>query len=162
ALSAEDVTVINLSLAGPRNSVVEAAIKDLSDGQGIAFAAAAGNGGAAADPVYPAAYGDVLAVTAVDRNKRVYRRANRGDYIDLAAPGVNIWTAASIKGAKWRTGTSFAVPFVSAAAAIARAKHPEKTPEEIYDLLRNAATDLGAAGRDPVYGHGLLQMDGLC
>lgn len=162
ALADEGVTVINLSLAGPPNSVVRAAIQDLSDNKRIAFAAAAGNGGPAADPVYPAAYDEVLAVTAVDRNKRVYRRANRGDYIDLAAPGVNIWTAASIKGAKWRTGTSFAVPFVSAAAAIVRAKHPGKTPAEIYDLLRNAAFDLGDPGHDPVYGHGLLQADGLC
>ncbi|WP_434055897.1 MAG: S8 family serine peptidase [Roseibium sp.] len=162
ALSAENVTVINLSLAGPQNSVVEAAIQDLFGNQGIAFAAAAGNGGPAADPVYPAAYDAVLAVTAVDRNKRVYRRANRGDYVDLAAPGVNIWTAASIKGAKWRSGTSFAVPFVSAAAAIARAEHPQRTPGEIYDLLRSNALDLGDAGHDPVYGHGLLQADGLC
>lgn len=162
ALADEGVAVINLSLAGPQNSVVRAAIQDLSTSEGIAFAAAAGNGGPAADPVYPAAYDEVLAVTAVDRNKRVYRRANRGDYIDLAAPGVNIWTAASIKGAKWRTGTSFAVPFVSAAAAILRAQHPSKTPAEIYELLRNAAFDLGDPGHDPVYGHGLLQADGLC
>lgn len=162
ALSAKDVSVINLSLTGPENSVVRAAIQDLSGGEGIVFAAAAGNGGPAAAPVYPAAYDEVLAVTAVDRNKRVYRRANRGDYIDLAAPGVNVWTAASIKGAKWRTGTSFAVPFVSGAAAIVRAKHPEKTPAEIHDILRGAATDLGNPGHDPVYGHGLLQVDGLC
>lgn len=162
ALSAEDVKVINLSLTGPQNSVVRAAIRDLSDGEGIVFAAAAGNGGPAADPVYPAAYDEVLAVTAVDRNKRVYRRANRGDYVDLAAPGVNVWTAASIKGAKWRTGTSFAVPFVSGAAAIVRARHPEKTPAEIRDILRAAASDLGDPGHDPVYGHGLLQVDGLC
>ena len=162
ALSAEDVKVINLSLTGPENSVVRAAIQDLSGGEGIVFAAAAGNGGPAAAPVYPAAYDEVLAVTAVDRNKRVYRRANRGDYIDLAAPGVNVWTAASIKGAKWRTGTSFAVPFVSGAAAIVRAKHPEKTPAEIRDILRGSASDLGDPGHDPVYGHGLLQVDGLC
>ncbi|MEL7526703.1 MAG: S8 family serine peptidase [Pseudomonadota bacterium] len=161
-LSAEDVTVVNLSLTGPENSVVRAAIQDLSNGEGIVFAAAAGNGGPAADPVYPAAYDEVLAVTAVDRNKRVYRRANRGDYVDLAAPGVNVWTAASVKGAKWRTGTSFAVPFVSGAAAIVRAKHPEKTPAEIHDILREAAADLGDPGHDPVYGHGLLQMEGLC
>ncbi|MET1412224.1 S8 family serine peptidase [Roseibium sp. HPY-6] len=161
-LSAEGVTVINLSLAGPQNSVVEAALRDLAGRQGIAIAAAAGNGGPRSEPVYPAAYEEVLAVTAVDRNKRVYRRANRGGYIDLAAPGVNVWTAASIRGAKWKTGTSFAVPFATAAIALVRAKHPEKTPEEVYQALRSAATDLGETGHDPVYGSGLLQANNLC
>lgn len=161
-LAAEGVTVINLSLAGPQNSVVEAALGDLASRQGIAIAAAAGNGGPRSEPVYPAAYEEVLAVTAVDRNKRVYRRANRGGYIDLAAPGVNVWTAASIRGAKWKTGTSFAVPFATAAVALVRARHPEKSPEEVFQKLKSTASDLGETGHDPVYGSGLLQANNLC
>ncbi|MEP1572981.1 S8 family serine peptidase [Roseibium album] len=162
SLAAQNVSVINLSLAGPQNTVVGAALRDLARQQNVAIVAAAGNNGPNGEPVYPAAYEEVLAVTAVDRNKRVYRRANRGAYIDLAAPGVNVWTAASVKGAKWKTGTSFAVPFASAAVALLRARHTEKTPEEIYELLRASAHDLGESGHDPVYGAGLLQAEGLC
>lgn len=162
SLAEEDVAVINLSLAGPANAVVKAAIQDLSQQQNVAIIAAAGNNGPNADPVYPAAYEEVLAVTAIDRNKRVYRRANQGDYIDLAAPGVNVWTAASVKGAKWKTGTSFAVPFATAAVALLREKHADKTPGEIFELLKSNARDLGEAGHDPVFGAGLLRVGGLC
>jgi len=161
-LSDEDVAVVNLSLAGPQNRVVEAALLDLFERQGIAFVAAAGNGGPTSEPVYPAAYDFVLSVTAVDRNKRIFRRANRGEYIDLAAPGVKVWSAASVKGAKWKTGTSFAVPFATSAVALAMARFPEKSPKEIYELLKSKAMDLGDPGHDTTYGAGLLQVGGLC
>ena len=161
-LAGRDVSVINLSLAGPPNSVVATAIKDLVQARGIAIVAAAGNRGPGAEPAFPAAYPDVLAVTAIDGNKKVYRRANRGNHIDLAAPGVNVWTAASVKGAKWKTGTSFAVPFVTAAVSLVRSQHPELSPDEIYMLLKSKAEDLGETGQDAVFGAGLLSADGLC
>src|SRR3546814_20736826 len=60
--------------------------------------AAAGNEGPHAAPVFPAGYPSVLAVTAVDASLQPYRHANRGDYIDLAAPGVDFWSARSSEG----------------------------------------------------------------
>lgn len=60
---------------------------------GTIFIAAAGNGGPGAPPSYPAAYSEVLAVTAVGKNLSAYRRANQGDFIDVSAPDVDIWTA---------------------------------------------------------------------
>jgi subtilisin family serine protease len=161
-LAAEGVGVINLSLAGPENAVLAEVVERLVIEEDIVVVAAVGNDGPAADPAYPAAYEPVLAVTAVDRSGAVYRRAVRGPHVDLAAPGVNVWTAASVSGARWKTGTSFATPFVSAAAAILREARPELTALEVGEELRRLATDLGDPGPDPVYGAGLLNIGSLC
>ena len=161
-LADEDVSIINLSLSGPENTVLKVAVEDLVSNRNIALAAAAGNKGPNAAPAFPAAFPGVFAVTAVDADSRIYRRANRGGYIDIAAPGVNIWSAASVKGAKWKTGTSFAVPFASAALALVRNQQPDLTVEEAYAYLKSRAKDLGDAGSDPVFGAGLLSASGLC
>ena len=116
------VKVVNLSLAGPQDAVLHQQIKEMSQ-TGVLFVAAAGNGGPFALPGYPAAYPEVIAVTAVDRNLVGYRHATRGPHIDLAAPGVEIWTAMPDKREGPQTGTSFAVPYVTAAAA---AVYPER------------------------------------
>ncbi|MGL4238648.1 S8 family serine peptidase, partial [Tabrizicola sp.] len=113
-------------------------------------------------PAYPGAYPAVVAVTAVDRNGTVYRRAGQGAHVDLAAPGVEIWTAASVKGARPKTGTSFAAPFVSAAAAAQLAANPELTANEVIQRLTGSARDLGDAGFDEVYGYGLVQAAPSC
>lgn len=161
AVAGRDVTVINLSLSGPDNTLLATVTDRLIDA-GTVLVAAAGNGGPRSKPVYPAAYDGVITVTAVDRDKRVYRRAARGPHIDLAAPGVNVWTAASVKGARWKTGTSFATPFVSAAAALAKLSAPRAEVADIASTLTSAAIDLGEPGRDDVFGHGLLNASDLC
>ena len=127
----------------------------------IVVVAAAGNQGPGAEPVYPAAYPGVIAVTAVDHRLNIYRRATRGDYVDLAAPGVDIWTADSSHGEP-RSGTSYAVPFGSAAAAILRSTHPELSAAQVESKLTQSALDLGEAGWDTTYGWGLVQAGTLC
>ena len=154
--------VVNLSLAGPPNTALAAMVDRMVMEQNIVVVAAVGNDGPRAEPAHPAALAPVIAVTAVDRRGTVFRRAQRGEAVDLAAPGVNVWTAASISGARWKTGTSFAVPFVTAAAAMLRESRPELTAAEIAQALVERARDLGDPGRDPVYGAGLLNIDGLC
>jgi len=161
-LAERDVGVINLSLAGPPNSVLEEVVTRLHEENDIVLVAAVGNDGPRADPAYPAAYPQVIAVTAVDRDRAVYRRAIQGEHVDLAAPGVAVWAAASISGARWKTGTSYAVPFVTSAAAILREKRPDLTAPEIGAELRRLATDLGDAGPDPVFGAGLVGLGDLC
>lgn len=156
------VRVINLSLAGPENRLLEEAVIQMIEGQGIVVVAAAGNGGPKAKPAYPAGYDPVLAVTAVDTGARVYRKAQRGAHIDLAAPGVNTLAATSIRGARLKTGTSFAVPVVTAAAAIVLSKDPTLTAKEVKQTLKNTARDLGAPGNDEVFGYGLISVEGLC
>jgi subtilisin family serine protease len=160
------VKVVNLSLAGPQDAVLHKQIKDMSE-TGVLFVAAAGNGGPFALPSYPAAYPEVIAVTAVDRNLIGYRHATRGAHIDLAAPGVDVWTALPDKKEGPQTGTSFAVPYVTAAAA---AVYPKEDlvyrgrpldPKQAV-LSRLTTRDLGPAGRDSIYGQGLLQAPAKC
>ena len=119
AMKGEGVRVVNMSLVGPQDDLVHERIIDMATNDGVVFVAAAGNGGPDALPGYPAAYEEVIAVTAVDRNKASYDHANRGTYIDMAAPGVQI--LAALPGGKegLLSGTSFAAPFVTAVVAVA-------------------------------------------
>lgn len=160
-LAAREIKVINLSLTGPSNLLLER-IVDASISGGMILVAAAGNDGPNAKPVYPAAYSGVVAVTAVDSAARPYRRAVRGDHIDIAAPGVNVWTAASVSGARQKSGTSFAAPFVTAAISILAGTRPDLSPREIEAELLRSADDIGQPGRDNVYGWGLINARLLC
>ncbi|MCW8126292.1 S8 family serine peptidase, partial [Microbulbifer halophilus] len=151
-LAGRDVQVVNLSLGGERNRVFELALERLLE-RDIQLVAAAGNGGPDAPPVFPAAQPGVIAVTAVDALERLYPDANRGDYIDLAAPGVDIWAADGEARGRYHTGTSFAAPFVTAALLLAQQRD--------VDLTR-AVKDLGADGRDDRFGWGLVQVAAGC
>jgi subtilisin family serine protease len=157
ALVARQVPVINVSLAGPPNSLLDAAGTALRQ-RGVILVAATGNDGAASGPRYPAAYGWAVAVTAVDDAQAVYDRAGRGDHVAFAAPGVRL-RAPTSGGTGVVTGTSFATPFVTAAIALLASVDAETQPLE---LLITAARDLGGPGRDPIYGHGLLRMPRGC
>ncbi len=156
-LASQPLRVINLSLTGPANSIFARAIQALA-ARGIILVAAAGNGGPAAAPLYPAAYPQVLAVTAVDKQQQIYRWANQGTYIDFAAPGVAVPVASAGGGEAQESGTSLATPVVSALAACLMQQHPTWTLVELTAALAAIATDLGAAGRDPIFGDGLLQV----
>jgi hypothetical protein len=160
-LAQRGVRVANLSLAGPRNTVLAAMLEQVAQ-DGMLVVAAAGNGGPTADPAWPAASRHVLAVTAVDAFGRIYRRAQRGPHIDVAAPGVEVWAAASIRGVRARTGTSYATPWATAAAAIIMAQDAELTPAEAIQRLGALTVDTGEDGADPVFGQGILSLQGLC
>jgi hypothetical protein len=152
--------VIALSLSGGANAALERAVRQAA--RRAALVAAAGNDGPEGAPAYPAAYPEVMAVTAVDARKRPYRFANRGSYIDLAAPGVDVWSAGADGGFQTWTGTSFAVPF-AAAALLHAAGLSGGDAARARSLLVESAEDLGALGRDDVFGWGLLRApQGAC
>lgn len=161
-LAARDVKVINLSIAGPDNRLLLDAINTLVSDIGITIVAAAGNAGPRADPAFPARYERVIAVTAVDANARIYRRAQRGEHLDIAAPGVNLLAATSIRGARLKTGTSFAVPYVTATVAVLLSVDPSRTPSDVATWIAANARDLGSDGQDQVFGWGMLQTQGMC
>ena len=150
-----EVSVINISLAGPPNRLLETALNRVRQ-KGILAVAAAGNGGPMAKPMYPAAYPEVVAVTATDSRGRAFRLANRGEYVDIAAPGVNVRHARAGGGFIASSGTSYAVPFVTVAAA--RLMQSTSEPAAMLDQLYASALDIGAPGRDQIYGYGQLRF----
>jgi hypothetical protein len=156
-LISSDVSVVNVSLAGPPNRLLEKALEKAA-AQDVVVMAAAGNGGPMARPMYPAAYESVVAVTAVDAARNVFRLANRGDYLALAAPGVDLRHASPDGGYTASSGTSFAVPFAVTAAARLRYTQPGS---DIIAMLLDSATDIGPPGRDQIYGYGLLTLGSL-
>ena len=156
----QDVDVLNLSLETEENKILEKAV-DRALATGITITAAAGNGGADARPAFPAAHPQVLAATAIDPDLRAYRYANHGAYIDFAAPGVSLWTAVP-GGGRFQSGTSFAVPFLTAAVAMQLATDRAADPARLRQELSQWVRDLGEPGKDDVFGWGLLSFRPNC
>lgn len=158
-LASEDVDVINISLAGPANSLLERIMLQLAQ-SGPSVVAAVGNHGPAAPPAYPAAYSGVTGVTAVDRHQKIFPFANQGRHVDFAAYGVGVRVADDQGG--WRTdsGTSMAAPLVTIAVARALQQWPDSSAAALQILVAEAR-DLGAAGYDTVFGHGLVLPDSI-
>jgi len=154
-LIGQRVEVINASLGGPPNRLLHELLALLVE-RGVPLVAAAGNDGPAASPVYPAAYPDALAVTATDALDRVYAQANQGAYVDLSAPGVDLWVPGGAAG-RYVSGTSFAAALVTGAVALHLAVNAAPATSVEAALCRSAR-DLGRIGRDPVFGCGLLQL----
>lgn len=159
-LAQKKVQVVNFSLAGSPNKILTKLMQRASD-RGLALVAAAGNGGAEARPAYPAAHPVVLAVTAIDRRLAPYDFANQGDYIDFAAPGVELWTARA-GGGGLQSGTSFASPFIAAAVALHLSNGVKPDSRTLRAQLRRFAKDLGPPGRDRVFGWGLVRIRPNC
>ncbi len=157
---AEGVHVVNLSMAGGDSAALRSVI-EYAQVKGLVTVAAAGNWGRADRPAYPAAYEDVIAVTAFGPDGDLYDMANRGSYIDFAAPGVGIWTAVP-DGGRMQSGTSFAVPYVSAQIAVEVAGGAASRPEVMRELLQNRAVDMGSPGKDDDYGWGFVAEEPSC
>jgi subtilisin family serine protease len=158
-LEQSGVGIVNMSFSGPEDRLIAEAIDRMS-AKGIVFVAAAGNNGPGAPAAFPAAYANVVAVTAVDSRMKSYIKANHGSYIDVAAPGVKIWTATAGGKSGYQSGTSFAVPFVTAALAASQAFG---TPSSAETWLTQAGIDdLGEPGTDAVFGRGLLKAPASC
>jgi len=98
----------------------------------------------------------VIAVTATDANDRLFRGANRGNYIAVAAPGVDILAPAPDGTYQLTTGTSVAAAEVSGIAALLIERNPSLTPSAVRKILMDTAKDLGPKGRDRDYGAGLV------
>jgi hypothetical protein len=160
-LARRKVEIVNMSLAGEPNALVEIAIGRLRE-RGMLFVAAVGNGGAASAPGFPASLSDVIGVTAIDSSGALYKNAPRGGEIDFSAPGVRIWGPSGGSAAgRYFSGTSFAAPFVTAAVALAMQDGP-RDGASLVQLLGRAARDLGDAGKDPAFGWGLIAAPSAC
>jgi hypothetical protein len=154
----ERVPVVNVSLVGPPNAMLENVVR-MVVARGHVVVAAVGNDGPAAPPLYPASYPDVVGVTAVDVHQRALLEACRGKQVKFSAPGADMSAANPAQSYAVVRGTSFASPIVAGLLAEA-VRAPDKAAAEraVADLAAHAV-DLGAPGPDPVYGFGLVGGD---
>ncbi|MEP7299310.1 MAG: S8 family serine peptidase [Burkholderiales bacterium] len=150
----EQVPVINISLVGAANRTLERVVRAVTT-RGHVIVAAVGNDGPAAPPLYPAAYAGVVGVTGVDSRRRVLPEALQGPQVMFAAPGAAL-AVASGDGFSAARGTSFAAPLVAGLLALRLREAGRDAAAQAIGELTREAIDLGAPGRDPVYGLGLL------
>ena len=144
-----------MSFAGPRDPSMERALRAAHD-KGIVLIAAAGNAGPKSPPLFPGADPNVIAVTATDANDKLFIGANRGRYIAVAAPGVDILVPAPQASYQVTTGTSVASAEVSGIAALLLERNPDLTPADIRRILTTSARHTGPKDRDDDYGSGLV------
>ncbi|MDU5949846.1 MAG: S8 family serine peptidase, partial [Paenibacillus macerans] len=109
-------------------------------------------------PGYPAAYPEVLSVSATDFNLKKASFSNYGDYIDVMAPGESIASTYPDNQYAALSGTSMASPHVAALAALIRSINPDLKNTEVMDIIRKNVIDLGDAGRDKYYGYGQIDV----
>jgi len=152
----QNVSIINMSFVGPKNDLLGVACRN-ARALGILLIAAAGNNGPKAPYGYPAAFDGVIAVTATDARDGLMPRANRGAYVFISAPGVEM-VAPSGAGSDVVTGTSFAAAIVTGAIANLIHAAPDRSADSIEKALAATARDLGPKGRDNDFGYGLLDI----
>ena len=154
-LMQEHVPVINVSLVGPKNAMLETVIARLT-AAGFLIVAAVGNDGPAAPPLYPAAYPRVIGVTAVDANRKVLIEAARGPQVMFSAFGADTAAAGINHDYVAVRGTSFAAPIVAGLLAAQVSTPDESQVSAALKILEQEAIDLGPRGRDFTYGFGLV------
>jgi subtilisin family serine protease len=154
----QQVGVINVSLVGPKNLLLERIVGALI-ARGHIIVAAVGNDGPSAPPLYPAAYPEVVGVTGVDARRHVLIEAERGPQVMFAALGADLTAAGLDRGYAAVRGTSFAAPTVAALLASMAPLPDKRVSLEAINALAKKAIDLGPAGRDLTYGFGLVGAD---
>jgi filamentous hemagglutinin family protein len=147
--------VINMSFAGPKDPSLERALKVAYD-RNIVLIAAAGNAGPKSPPLYPGADPTVIAVTATDVDDKLFAGANRGKYVSVSAPGVDILVPAPESTYQLTTGTSVAAAEVSGIVALLIERNPKLTPADIRRILTLSARRLAPGERDDNFGAGLI------
>ncbi len=174
---AQRAHVINMSLGGSGSTSTMQSAVTAARNAGVVLFGAAGNSNVST-PFFPAAYGPVVSVMAVDRNAAKAPYSNFGSTIDLAAPGGDVSVDLDGDGYPdgvlstlvtqppefapiyvFLQGTSMACPHVAGIAALMFAVNPDLTPAQVETILKSTTIDLGAPGKDNIFGHGLVQAD---
>lgn len=153
--------ILSNSWGGPESDLIHDAIK-YAYNKGTLIVAAAGNS-ASSTKHYPAAYDEVIAVTATDQNDNPASFTTFGDWVEVAAPGVDIYSTISknhtlpvVYPYDYLSGTSMATPHVSGTAALIWSQFPNVTRDWVRAKLRFTADDLGEPGFDKYYGYGRI------
>jgi subtilisin family serine protease len=151
--AAQGARVINMSFAGPADPRMREALQK-ANARGVVLVAAAGNAGPKSPPLYPAADTGIIAVTATNADDALFSGANRGNYITVAAPGVDVLAPAPESAYQFTTGTSVAAAEVSGVVALMLERNPSLTPSEVRKILRDTAKRL--SGKPSDVGAGLV------
>lgn len=146
--------IVNMSFAGPPDPLLHRLLAAAHD-KGMVLIAAAGNAGPHSAPLYPAGDPNVIAVTATDRNDALFKMANRGRYIAVAAPGVDVLALAPGDAYQLTSGTSVAAAHVSGIAALLLQEKSSLGPDDIRRILTVTAKPLGSHGVNSDFGAGL-------
>ena len=142
--------VANISYEATSSSSIASAAQYLRSKGGVTVVAA---GNSSTDPGYSdSPY--MISVSATDSNDAKASWSNFGYFVDVAAPGVSIWTTTNGGGYGAVSGTSFASPVTAGVVALMMAANPSLPPTTLEQVLENTATDLGDAGWDTSYGYG--------
>jgi len=166
---ANGIDVVNMSLGTSAYSLAFDTAVQETIASGVVVVAAAGNSGPGANTVgYPAKFAGVIGVSATDSSNNIASFSSRGAEVDLAAPGVSIYSTYKKKGYATLSGTSMASPHVAGVAALVLTAPIGADdldadgvwdPSEVELRLERTAQDLGAAGFDTNYGNGLVRAD---
>jgi subtilisin family serine protease len=146
--------VVNMSFAGPLDPAMHRIIA-AAYAKDIVFVAAAGNTGPNTPPLFPGSDPAVIAVTATDNNDALFKMSTRGDYVAIAAPGVDILVPAPGGLYEFTTGTSVAAAQVSGIVALLLQRNPTLKPKDVRALLMSSATPLGPQRPSTEFGAGL-------
>ncbi|WP_236028473.1 S8 family serine peptidase [Paractinoplanes lichenicola] len=149
--------VINLSVSATSQVGAVTNAVAYARGKGVVVVAAAGNARRTGSPTaYPAADPGVIAVAATDSADAVAGYSNRGDYVDVAAPGSDITSTYPGNRYGRMNGTSMAAPHVAALAALLKGADRGLTPDQVEQIITSSAIDLGPSGRDADFGTGRI------
>lgn len=151
--AARGAKIVNMSFAGPRDTLIERSLAALN-ARGIVLVAASGNAGPKSPPLYPAADRNVIAVSATDASDKLFAASNRGSHIAVSAPGADVLLPSPDGKYQVASGTSFAAAYVSGLAALLIERNPALKPSDVRDVLTRTAQDLGPPGRDDQFGAG--------
>jgi subtilisin family serine protease len=145
--------VANISFnAVSGSSTVQTAAQYFRNKGGVVVVAAGNSGG----QENIQAHDSMLTVSASDSNDVRASFSSYGSYVDLAAPGVSIYSTTQGGGyANW-SGTSFSSPITAGAVALMMSANSKLVPADVDKILKSTAVDLGTAGYDPYYGYGRI------
>jgi subtilisin family serine protease len=145
--AAEHARIVNMSFAGPADELMRSMVAH-AHARGMVLIAAVGNAGPRSPPLYPAAYPQVIGVTAVGADNKLLPQANRGAQVAVAAPGVDVLADAPDDKFQLTSGTSVATALTSGVAALMLARDPALTPDALRQRLIGSAHKIAGPRRD--------------
>ncbi len=156
--ASQGAQVINMSLGGASPSFTLEFAVNYAASKGILLVAASGNNGNEG-VLYPARYPQVIAVGATDQANKRASFSTFGPEVDVAAPGVQVYTTALGGGYAKRSGTSFSSPHVSGLAGLLFSMPGQVTAGQVRAAIESGTLDTEQPGWDPYTGSGLIQVD---